>query len=159
MMRKTKSCADIRMTSTRFARSGRLMTVIMAVLLLSLTLLTGCGASDNPPPAEMPEPPAHDGTYVADCGTLIFNGDGESITVTFDDDFAAAADLPTGTCEGTYVFTFHNGRYRYDKAEAFEIFLGDETCRFNNHWQETTEERIVLVSPLDAAETLIFERQ
>ena len=130
------------------------------VLCLAVLLLSGCamGGTDHPPAADTPEPPPHDGVFQSDCGTLTFNGDGESISVQFEEDFARQAALPEGAQQGTYAFTFSHGLYRYDKAEHFCIYIGDNSYSFQNRWQETGENVICLASPLAAGETIRFEK-
>ena len=130
------------------------------LLLLCLVLLafaSGC-SYDGPPPADTPEPPAHNGVFRSEVGTLTFYGDGERVTVCFEDSFAAEAGFPIGKWEGTYVFQFQNGAYRYDKAEVFRIFIGDIELRFQNNFQETNENIISVTSPVDVKETLKFTK-
>ena len=61
-------------------------TVIFLVAA-AIALLTGC-VTEQPPVADSPEPPAHSGKFVSEYGSMTFNGDGESITVCFEDAFA-----------------------------------------------------------------------
>ena len=129
----------------------------LALACLAALLLSGC-VVETPPDADTPAPPAHDGLFRSEVGTLIFYGDGQSVTVRLADDFAEAADLPKGECQGTYAFKFQNGAYRYDRAEMFELYLEDETYLFQNRWQETCETAICLASPLAAGETIRFEK-
>ena len=82
-------------------------------LATAIAFLTGC-ATEQPPPADTPEPPAHIGTFVSEYGSMTFNGDGESVVIDFQPELADATELPSGTAEGQYVFTFHNEMYRYD---------------------------------------------
>ena len=55
-------------------------TVIL--IAAAIALLTGC-ATEQPPPADSPEPPAHSGRCVSEYGSMTFNGDGESVTIDF----------------------------------------------------------------------------
>ena len=134
-------------------KSGKRLALVCLVLLL----LSGCGG-DDPPPADASEPPPHDGVFRGDCGTMAFNGDGERVTVQFEDNFARQAELPLGECQGTYVFTFSHGQYRYDRAERFCIRIDGVDYSFQNDWQETNENVICLASPLKAGERLRFEK-
>ena len=126
-------------------------------MCLAALLLSGCG-KDQPPQADTPEPPPHDGVFQSACGTLTFNGDGESVAVQFEDEFARQAALPQGARQGTYAFTFHHGLYRYDKAERFSICIDGAEYSFQNHWQETDENALCLASPLTPGETIRFEK-
>lgn len=87
---------------------------------------------------------------------MTFNGDGESITVCFEDDFAAEAGFPLGEYDGTYVFRFQQKEYRYDKTEYLCIYVGEKEFRFCNNFQETNEDIISVISPVNARETLRF---
>ena len=131
------------------------LPVLLCLALLSFSLFAGCGG-DRPPTADAPEPPAHNGVFRSDVGTLTFNGDGESITVCFEDGFAAEAGLPGGKCEGTYTFKFQQKAYRYDKAEYFNIYIGEQEFSFRNHFQETNENIISVTSPVSVSESLKF---
>ena len=62
--------------------------LLSAALLLTL-LCTGCAA----PGAA--EPPVLSGTFAAAEGTLVFNADGVTVTMTLTPDFAAATDGDT----------------------------------------------------------------
>lgn len=134
-------------------KSGKCILLMLAFVLM----LSGC-ATEQPPAADTPEPPNHNGVFESEFGALVFNGDGESVTVRFEDEFAGEAGLPQGECQGVYVFKFHNGAYRYDKAEALEITIDGDTYTFLNDWQETNETVICLSSPIDAGERMRFER-
>lgn len=78
-------------------------------VLLALTL-AGCshGSGDGgnlPYEPDTPAPAAHDGTFVSAHGTMVFNGDGKSVTIDFDDELAGRMGLPAGEQEASYVFT------------------------------------------------------
>lgn len=131
---------------------------VLILLCLGLVLLTplfGCNGN-QPPPVDTSEPPAHNGVFRSEVGTLTFNGDGESVTVCFEDGFATEAGFPLGNCEGTYVFKFQQKAYRYDKAEYLSIYIGEKAFRLRNHFQETNENVISVTSPVAANETLQF---
>lgn len=126
-------------------------------LVLATLLLVGC-AKEQPPAADTPEPAAHCGEFSSDYGTMTFSGDGESVSIDFSAELADAAGLPSGTAEGTYVFTFQNGMYRYDKADGFTITVGEQSCRFLNIFSSTDENTITLLSPIDDKSNLVFEK-
>ena len=124
----------------------------------AIALLTGC-ATEQPPAADSPEPPAHSGKFVSEYGSMTFNGDGESVTIDFLPELAEATGLPTGAANGQYVFTFQQGMYRYDKADGFELIIGECSYSFLNNFQETNENRICVLSPCDGKSNLIFEKE
>ena len=130
-----------------------------AVILLAAAIifLTGC-ATEQPPAADSPEPPAHTGSFVSEYGSMTFNGDGESVVIDFQSELADATGLPTGAAEGQYVFTFQQGMYRYDKADSFKLTIGEFSYSFLNYFQETNENRICVLSPCDDKSTLVFEK-
>ena len=121
----------------------------------AIALLTGC-ATEQPPAADSPEPPAHSGKFVSEYGSMTFNGDGESVTIDFLPELAEATGLPTGAADGQYVFTFQQGMYRYDKADVFELIIGEYSYSFLNNFQETNENIISVASPVAANKTLQF---
>lgn len=129
--------------------------VLLCLLLLFTAFLSGC-SDDGPPAADTPEPPAHNGVFCSEVATLTFNGDGESVTVCFEDGFATEAGFPLGKCEGTYVFKFQQKAYRYDKAECLSIYIGEKEFSLQNIFQETNENVISVTSPVAANETLQF---
>ena len=120
-----------------------------------IALLTGC-ATEQPPAADSPEPPAHSGKFVSEYGSMTFNGDGESVTIDFLPELAEATGLPTGAADGQYVFTCQQRMYRYDKADGFELIIGECSYSFLNNFQETNENIISVASPVAANETLQF---
>ena len=130
-------------------------TVIL--IAAAIALLTGC-ATEEPPLADSPEPPTHSGKFVSEYGSMTFNGDGESVIIDFQQELADATGLPAGAAEGQYVFTFQQGKYRYDKADSFELIIGEFSYSFLNNFQETNENRICVLSPCDDKSNLIFEK-
>lgn len=131
------------------------MKKIVILIVAIIALLTGC-ATEQPPHADSPEPPTHSGKFVSEYGSMTFNGDGESVTIDFLPELAEATGLPTGAAEGRYVFTFQQGMYRYDKADGFELIIGECSYSFLNNFQETNENIISVTSPVDANKTLKF---
>ena len=137
------------------------MKKLIAILLsaaLMLCCLCAC-KTDEPPQENTPAPPAHDGLFVSDYGTLEFNGDGESVKVNITPELAEAAGLPESEFDGTYAFTFHHGLWRYDQAERFCITCGDATAELVNDFTKTDEDTIAFFSPADGAQDIIFEKE
>ena len=130
-------------------------TVIL--IAAAIALLTGC-ATEQPPHADSPEPPAHSGKFVSEYGSMTFNGDGESVIIDFQQELADATGMPAGAAEGQYVFTFQQGMYRYDKADSFKLTIGECSYSFLNIFQETNENRICVLSPCNSKSHLIFEK-
>ncbi len=130
---------------------------LTAMLLLTALLLTACGR-ERPPDDGTPEPPVLNGTYRAEGGSLTFNGDGQSIVIELSDTLAAAAGLPAGRCEGTYVFLFQHGMWRYDKAEIFRIRIDGGDYSFPNGLGMTDEDTVAAYL-LPDGEAVCFERE
>lgn len=87
---------------------------------------------------------------------MTFNGDGESVIIDFQSELAEATGLPTGAAEGQYVFTFQQGMYRYDKADGFDLIIGECSYSFLNNFQATNENIISVTSPIAEDEMLQF---
>lgn len=130
--------------------------LLLAAILL--VFLAACG-NDTPPDDGTPEPPAHEGVFTSEYGSLIFNGDGESITFDFIPELAEATGLPDGEQSGTYVFLFQHGQWRYDKADRFRIAASDASYDFINDFTVTDENTIALQSPLNGEETIRFIKE
>ena len=128
---------------------------VIFLAVAAIALLTGC-ATEQPPAADSPEPPAHSGKFVSEYGSMTFKG--ESVTIDFLPELAEATGLPTGAADGQYVFTFQQGMYRYDKADGFELTIGECSYSFLNNFQETNENIISVTSPIAANETLRFTK-
>ena len=134
--------------------------LLTCILCLLLALLTACGNDNTPPDPGTPEPAPLNGTYISPEGTLIFNGDGESVVLKdISSVLADAIGLPMGESEGTYAFTFHGGLWRYDVAEELRITVGDQTCNLTNMPGETGEGVVAVASPLQKGRSLRFVRQ
>ena len=105
----------------------------MGILLILSFFLYGCTQNVNPGnyPLEPdgPAPNPHEGIFVSEHGSLIFNGDGESITLKIDSQLEDLFELPAGEYSGTYVFLSGdlppNGSFpiRYDAAHELRIDL------------------------------------
>ena len=134
------------------------MKKILLIALASALLLCGC-AREQPPEETSPAPPPHEGVFVSDMGTLRFNGDGESVTLSLGAELSEATGLPEGQSEGSYAFLFHHGLWRYDQADTFVVTVGEAEYRFPNVFTETDGDSIVLLSPLPGGENLRFEKE
>ena len=132
--------------------------LLLAAAALAVLLLSACGAKNTPPDPGTPEPPAHDGVFTSEYGTMTFNGDGESITFDFTPELQEATGLPGGEQNGSYVFLFGHGQWRYDKAERFRITASDTSYDFINDFTVTDENTIALQSPLKGEETIFFKK-
>ena len=106
----------------------RFVAVVLAVMMI---LLTGCRPvePDNIPyEPDTPAPDPHIGIFDSDYGSMMFNGDGESIVI----EFADMTGLPAGETEGKYVFLSgdlppHGSvDVRYDVAHELEITVNDK---------------------------------
>lgn len=137
-------------------KKGKLFSTIVLILLLSFTV--ACG-SNTPPDGGTAAPNPYRGTFVSSYGTMIFNGDGESITFDLVPDMATTVGLPSGKTKGTYVFLFHNAEWRYDKAESFRITVGDVSYDFNNVFTLTNENTVAVLSPMNAEEVILFKKE
>ena len=91
------------------------------VTILSVAVLAiGFNSYKNinlPPDPGTPEPVPHNGIFVHDADTLVFNGDGKTLVWHF------AQEVPEigASGQGEYVFLFGHGKCRYDVAETFRI--------------------------------------
>ena len=135
----------------------KFVTFVLTAVLLSV-LLAGCFSDDSPPDDGTPAPSKLNGVFSSEYGTLEFNGDGRSIKVQINEEFAKLSGLPAGKSEGTYVFLFHNEEYRYDKAEYFRIMIGDQSYQFNNGFGKTGE-NVIAFSTTDGNSQVVFEKR
>ena len=133
----------------------KLAMLAAAIFLLSVT---SCG-KELPPDDGTPEPPALDGEFTSDYGTLTFNGDGTGITTDTTEEFEQLCGLPAGEHEGTYVFLFQNGQWRYDKADTFRIMIGEDSYVFINNFTHTNENAVVITPIEEGAGEITFEKK
>ncbi len=113
-------------------------TLLLLVLSALLILCGGCSGKvvepelDNYPyEPDTPAPAPHDGTFVSGHGTMIFDGDGETVLIDFDEELSARLGLPVG--EQTAVYMFYTGYLpphgyipiRYDVAMMFNLTIGE----------------------------------
>ncbi len=129
--------------------------LLFAIFAFILFALYSCG-EDLPPDDGTPEPPTLNGTFVCGDSKLIFNGDGRSVTTEISADFSERSGLPSGISKGTYVFLFHNGEWRYDKAESFRITAGGDSVTFPNALEITCENTVAFRLP--DGDTAKFEK-
>ncbi len=125
-----------------------------------------------------PAPDPHDGTFVSEHGTMVFNGDGESVTIAFDSKLSELTGLPQGETEATYVFLSgdlppHGSiDVRYDIAHELQINAGDTSVVIDlgDAAEDgstatvgvgtVTEERIPLLFRIDGKSvTVAFEKE
>lgn len=132
--------------------------ILMIVMLLMTAFLAGCFADDSPPNDGTPAPPAHNGVFSSNYGTMTFSGDGKTVTIDFNEEFAEKVGVPAGKTECNYVFLFHNEKYRYDKAEYFRIIIGDKNYQFNNEFGTTNETVIVIRLP-ETGDVVTFKKE
>ena len=129
----------------------------LALCALPALLFAACGAQDRPPDDGTPEPPALNGVYVSGDSALTFNGDGQSVTLDVSDALAEGSGLPAGRHEGSYVFLFHNGSWRRDKAESFRITVDGESYLFRNGLGITDADTVAAYL-IEDAEAVCFEQ-
>ncbi len=103
---------------------------LVLLLTAALLALSACTQRDLPPDNGTPWPENHSGVFVLGESSLTFDGDGKTVKLELDKDLADRMGLPAGKSEGTYVFLFHNGSWRYDLAEALRITVGETSVRF-----------------------------
>lgn len=105
----------------------KLIAILLAAFIAAA--LIGCGG-EPPPDDGTQEPAALNGNF--QCGGLgmfSFNGDGKTIGMKVTSELSSATGLPEGLNDGTYVFLFDGGIWRYDKADTLQIMTGDEIYR------------------------------
>ena len=79
------------------------------IRLLVLLMLVGCTpTNDKPPKIDAPLPPAHDGIYESKDATFIFNGDGETVIVSFSERYRDLLDQAPNDTEYRYTFTWYD---------------------------------------------------
>lgn len=134
--------------------------LLVFLFLLLIPAIAGCARSnDAPPDREEACPEPFSGTYVSDCGSLVFNGDGRSVGLDLTDAFAEAAGLPARDADASYVFLFHNEEWPYDQAEYCRITASGSACTFMNVPGQRTPEAITLYTPdFRDGEPVVFEK-
>ena len=124
------------MTENKYAKCKlfqKLRSAVPALLIpAGLLLCLACYGQRHenfPPTPDTPVPAAHTGLFVSEHGTMLFNGDGKSITVNFDEKLAELSNLPSGFKTGTYEFLSGDlpphGSFpiRYDAAHEMQITI------------------------------------
>ena len=140
-------------------KSGRRFALLLLFPALLLALcLAACGGSDSPPEDGTPAPPALNGVFRAEQGSLTFSGDGRSILLQLSGELAEASGLPEGESRGSYVFLFRNEEWRYDKAESFRVMIGEKTWQFRNAPGQTGEKAVAVYLTEDS-EPIVFRKE
>lgn len=107
---------------------------LLYLTLAAAFLLMGCQRAvyDNRPyEPDTPAPSPHEGTFTSEYGSMVFNGDGETVTIDFREDLAERLNLPAGEQAATYQF--YSGflpphgyvDIRYDAAMNLQITVGE----------------------------------
>ena len=110
-----------------------LASCITAGILLYLKHRKDTAPVNDPSRTDAVLPPAHDGVFVSDFGTMTFNGDGRSVVIDAGEYFSVITGIPCGTSEGSYRFlsaadsSGERVPVLYDRAEEFEITIGSES--------------------------------
>ena len=115
------------------------MLVICAAAFTILALRAGRRENlDNYPyEPDTPVPADHSGLFVSDHGTMEFNGDGEHVTIDFDEELAGLLGFSAGKHEATYDFLSGNlpphGSFpvRYDIAHEMIITVDGQSATFD----------------------------
>ncbi len=117
------------------------MKNILSALFI-LFAFSACFYYDGPPKTDHlgPEPSPHNGIFVSGADTLFFNGDGKTIRWSF----STPIDSMTATGQGSYVFKFHHGKFRYDASERFGIYDGRKSHDFMTGPSMNSEDSISL---------------
>ena len=110
------------------------------IALLAITALASCRLHDGPPKTDYlgAEPAVHDGVFVCGVDTLVFNGDGKTVSWSLSNPYDSLAVQG----KGSYVFLLYNGKYRYDDAEEFSIYDGVKSHKFMTGAGQNTEDVI-----------------
>ena len=141
-------------SSLRFKMKG-------LIRLLVLILLVGCTPNDDKPPKiDTPLPPAHDGIYECKDATFIFNGDGETVIVSFSERYRDLLDQAPNDTEYRYTFTWYDfGEYRYDGATQLILVHEESKTTLNFNLQDDTSfESIGLSFPIPDKEVQVLQR-
>ena len=110
----------------------RLLCLLAAALLLAA--LGACAAKpgyeNRPYEPDTPAPAPLNGVFTSEGGSMTFNGDGKTIVLDLEPEFAKRAGLPEGHSEGTCTFIQDLPPYghvdvRYDTAHNLDITIGE----------------------------------
>lgn len=112
--------------------------ICLILVPLLMFIICACRSNDAPPSSDTPEPAALQGVFESEVGSFEFNGDGKTVTIHVSEEMAEKTELPEGDIEAQYVFLFHGGSYRYDKAEYYRIIMGDQTYQFDKSCRPCT---------------------
>lgn len=123
------------MTRRRIFAAVLFLIVIIAAGLI--IMLRNSWHSNGPPDPGTPVPDPHKGTFSCGYGSMTFNGDGKSISISVTPELAELTGLPEGESSGTYVFLSgdlppHGSvDVRYDVAHELEINVGNVSVVLN----------------------------
>ena len=110
--------------------------IIIVVLLLigicgTIVFLLNRQNRNIPYEPDTPAPASHDGIFVCEHGEMVFNGDGHSITIKFDEELSSLIGMPSKEINGEYAFMSGflppngNTNVRYDVAHELWIMSND----------------------------------
>ena len=110
----------------------KIVRIVFPFIVLMLFLF-GCSPDENKPyEPDTPAPSAHDGRFVSDHGTMSFDGNGEKVTIDFDEYLSGLLGLPEGKQDADYSFLsgdlppVGSVPVRYDTAHELQITIGDK---------------------------------
>ncbi len=137
-------------------------TFIWILIVLMLSVLFGC-VNDEKIPQSDNKPENLEGTFVnEELGTLIFNGDGETLQFDLTQQGMEDLGLSAEKGEGNYAFTFGNkGLCDYDKADVLSITFNGVTTRLNNVFagETATDSNRIVLELYDPSKTIVFTKQ
>ena len=126
-------------------KSSRIISAL-AALLLAVFLLGSCFESEKPPEYDTPDPGPMLGEYVGEYCSFNFGAD-HTIRLDISKEFSDSSGLPEGKSEGTFVFLFHNGEHRFDKAETLRITVDGKDYSFMNSPGVTCRDKLAFYLP------------
>ena len=160
----------------------RFICILLSVLLI--LALSACGGGPKPEnlpyEPDTPAPPPLNGVFRSEGGSMTFNGDGKTLLLDLEPDFARRTGLPEGHSEGEFVFIqdlppHGHVDVRYDTAHGLDITLGEGESRkmvtleigyaaedgasATVYIGAVTETSIPILLQGDRLETVLFEKQ
>ena len=116
-----RTVAPVQKKKKRGFFSWLIMILLILITLYFLgSLLEGCKNINLPPDPGTPVPEPHEGVFVCGNDTLVFHGDGKTVSWHLTSD-SSVKNLGTQG-SGTYAFLFSHGLARYDVAENLLIY-------------------------------------
>ena len=95
---------------------------LLFLCLVLLAFASGC-SYDGPPPADTPEPPAHNGVFRSEVGTLTFYGDGERVTSALKTALQQNQAFRAGNVKALMFFSFRTELIAMTKRRFFVFSL------------------------------------